>query len=283
LTLFSLGVLLAVLPSFALDSTQRNDVTEEHNKYRRAVGVPELAYNASYENIPQNWANTCPDGHNTGRGALGENYYASSVSDPALLIDAVQSWHDDEVADYNCRDNTCSGVCGHLTQVLWSTTKTIACGMKNDCGGTYATKVICDYYPAGNDGSRPFALSLCDGYPYFSDNPYELELILNTTLAAFDRNTFITHLAAALGIAAERIYIIDDASLGTDQHQVHLFIITYKSNTAKQQGDNLISMVGANSAQLTANQIYAISARYSSGGADGGGASSLRSWLAFSV
>jgi len=48
-------------------------------------------------------------------------------------------------------------VCGHYTQVVWSTTSRVGCA-RHECPAlTYRLTIVCDYGPGGNiSGSRPY-------------------------------------------------------------------------------------------------------------------------------
>jgi len=135
-------------------------ITARHNEYRDTVGVPPLAWDPDLAAIAQAWAEACVDedgsgliDHNPDRsanyqGSVGENIYGTGarVADP---IAAVDLWGDEE-ADYDIVTNTCSGICGHWTQVVWEDSKLMGCG-KHVCPGlNYGRVIVCDYSPAGN-------------------------------------------------------------------------------------------------------------------------------------
>ena len=134
---------------------------------RAGVGVGPLVWDQDLADIAAAWAATCTDNdapqglldHNDGRSDtypeyVGENIYASSAAgaDP---IGAVNAWAA-EVADYNYAQNTCSGVCGHYTQVVWATTTKVGCAYHDCANLTYRGTIICDYAPGGNNGNRPY-------------------------------------------------------------------------------------------------------------------------------
>lgn len=103
---------------------------------------------------------------------IGQNLYMTWSSNgqfPALnMTNVVQSWWN-ERQYWNYTTATCqpNQVCGHFTQLTWSTTTAVGCGYYN-CpsvyvpGGTNVTNgvfVVCDYSPAGNVvGVQPFTI-----------------------------------------------------------------------------------------------------------------------------
>ena len=142
-------------------------MTAEHNRWRSRVGVPELKWSDKLADVAQNWAETlkkdgCGFYHSTGN-KYGENLFMSSAlmySDGRRELanvtakDAVDSWGN-EVKDYNYADNSCSGVCGHYTQVVWKDTKEVGCA-RTVCDDK-SQIWVCNYFPAGNYvGQKPY-------------------------------------------------------------------------------------------------------------------------------
>ena len=141
-------------------------ITAAHNVVRASVGVPPLVWDPALAEIAQNWADACvnneePDtliDHNPDRGdnypqSVGENIYGSSI--PATPQRAVDSWAS-EAEDYDYGSNSCSGMCGHYTQMVWKTSERLGCGI-SECGGVeFGNSIVCNYSPAGNTGGRPY-------------------------------------------------------------------------------------------------------------------------------
>lgn len=137
-----------------------------HNRWRSEVSVPGLKWSDKLADVAQGWAdhlagNSCAMYH-SGNG-YGENIYQASAlmwSDgrrdlqkktPKQVVDAWGS----EIQYYNYADNSCSGVCGHYTQVVWKDTKEVGCAMAV-CGSN-AQIWVCSYASAGNVvGQRPY-------------------------------------------------------------------------------------------------------------------------------
>jgi pathogenesis-related protein 1 len=140
--------------------------TDAHNVERAEVGVPPLTWDPDLAAIAQAWAMQCVDtsapiglvDHNPNRGqgypeSVGENIYGSGGQ--ASGTAAVALWIQEQ-ANYNYAANSCNGVCGHWTQVVWRTTTKVGCGLHTCPGLQYGSTVVCNYAPAGNNGSRPY-------------------------------------------------------------------------------------------------------------------------------
>ena len=141
-------------------------ITAAHNQVRAAHGVEPLTWDPEVAAIAQAWADQCIDtdgngliDHNEGRSDnypeyVGENVYGSSGT--PLGTDAVALWVEEE-ADYHYDSNTCDGVCGHYTQVVWRASTKLGCGINVCPGLSYGGTVVCNYAPGGNvNGERPY-------------------------------------------------------------------------------------------------------------------------------
>jgi hypothetical protein len=142
-------------------------ITAAHNVVRAEKGVAPLTWDPDLAAVAQAWADACVDetapsglvDHNAGRsdnypGYVGENIYGTSGS-TVNPQSAVNSWAAEE-ANYDYDANTCSGVCGHYTQVVWAATTKLGCGVSNCSGLTYSGTLVCNYSPGGNSGGRPY-------------------------------------------------------------------------------------------------------------------------------
>jgi uncharacterized protein YkwD len=142
-------------------------ITAAHNAVRAGVGVGPMTWDPEVAAIAQAWANQCIDqeaplgliDHNAGRSDgypeyVGENIYGSSGA--ASGTDAVALWAS-EAEDYDYATNTCAGICGHYTQVVWAASTKLGCGISSCPGLTYGNSVVCNYAPGGNyGGQRPY-------------------------------------------------------------------------------------------------------------------------------
>ena len=84
---------------------------------------------------------------------MGENVFGSGGN--AGAQQAVNAWAS-EKANYNYDTNTCNGICGHYTQLVWRTTLKVGCAKGTCPGFTYPTSIACNYGPGGNSGGKPY-------------------------------------------------------------------------------------------------------------------------------
>jgi len=167
-----LAAVLVSSPAYGRDFDRSAFVTA-HNDWRAKVGVKEkLAYSVPLEKSAQAWADTlkktnnCQMRHSNSDGSYGENlYWASAInwSDGRKELQkvtprhVVDSWGS-EKADYDYSTNSCTPgkMCGHYTQVIWRTTKSVGCAMAV-CKDTKTQIWVCQYKPAGNwIGKKPY-------------------------------------------------------------------------------------------------------------------------------
>lgn len=149
-----------------------------HNCARKTVSpaastpIPQMTWNTTVAGTAQTWANGCNDTHG-GQNGYGQNIYAGASTDPnyhATLADAADAWASEEPY-YNYAGNTCNTAdppntattCGHYTQVVWSSSTQLGCGLKycttnTPFGAGFPNwyLIVCDYNPAGNSGGRPY-------------------------------------------------------------------------------------------------------------------------------
>lgn len=138
-----------------------------HNEARAMVGVGPMTWDPRLADIARAWVVQCVDtmqpiglvDHNPNRSNgyptyVGENIYGSGGG--ATGVDAVRLWVA-ERANYDYEANTCSGICGHYTQVVWRNTTMVGCALHTCPGLTYGATVVCNYGPGGNvGGQRPY-------------------------------------------------------------------------------------------------------------------------------
>jgi uncharacterized protein YkwD len=122
-----------------------------HNAVRAGVGVPDLIWDDALTEIAAEWAaSLAADGcylEHDYSSPYGENLYWSSFeSNPTQVVDAWAS----EVAYYDYASNSCDRgeMCGHYTQLVWSTTERVGCAMVLCADNSEIW--MCDYDPPGN-------------------------------------------------------------------------------------------------------------------------------------
>ena len=128
---------------------------EAHNAIRARAGVPPLVWSDQLAEVAQDWAN-----HLIATGGLshrpnnryGENIYTISGG-AATPSEVVDLWAK-EARGYDIRGNTCCGVCGHYTQLVWSKTRAVGCAVAD---APRREIWACNYDPPGNIiGYRPY-------------------------------------------------------------------------------------------------------------------------------
>ncbi|XP_046352728.2 GLIPR1-like protein 1 [Haliotis rufescens] len=149
-------------------AAEKQNIVDKHNEYRRIPNAADMllmSWDNELEALAQGWAAQCKFAHNPSRtiasstSQIGENLSIRSPSYNEVL--SVTSWYN-EVSDYTYSSHTCSGTCGHYTQVIWASSHKIGCGIKfcSTIEGSTITNgyvVICNYLPAGNyRGVKPY-------------------------------------------------------------------------------------------------------------------------------
>lgn len=125
-----------------------------------ATPLPAMRWDATAAAAAQAWADRCHFSHSA--AGYGQNLYASAGSGSPAPRTVVGSWMS-EAASYDHAANTCSGTCGHYTQVAWRTSTGLGCGLKAcETGSPFPGfpnwyLVVCNYSPPGNVvGQRPY-------------------------------------------------------------------------------------------------------------------------------
>jgi pathogenesis-related protein 1 len=142
-----------------------------HNARRGTFPTPtpdpaleDLQWDEALADIATGYAAQCTWAHNSNRsdsypGYVGENLalFSSGWSVDSLVESALSGWVESEMPDYDYATNTCTGVCGHYTQVVWRATTHVGCAVKQcgsitnlDSSWDNAYLVVCNYSPGGN-------------------------------------------------------------------------------------------------------------------------------------
>jgi uncharacterized protein YkwD len=157
--LAALGVFLPADISAQNLNTRSRTLPQEmvtvHNQWRSKVKVAPLRWSPQLATYAQQWANRLAA---TGKfehrqqNKYGENLFWGSGRRWSPT-EVVNSWGN-EVKDYNYSRNSCRGVCGHYTQIVWKNTKEVGCAVARKGNQEYW---VCNYNPPGNYiGQRPY-------------------------------------------------------------------------------------------------------------------------------
>src|SRR5919109_4021378 len=79
--------------------------------------------------------------------SIGPGLYGRTEVQSITPQKVVDKWGS-EKQNYNYRKNSCSGVCGHYTQVVWKNSVEVGCGMAI-CDNK-SQVWVCNYNPPGN-------------------------------------------------------------------------------------------------------------------------------------
>jgi pathogenesis-related protein 1 len=131
---------------------------DAHNAVRAQVGIPPLMWSGQLAAYAQEWADYLafqptifhrPNNIGYGENIFGSSQIGSARFSPGYVINDWVS----ERRYYDPMTNYCSDICGHYTQVVWSNTRFVGCGISTARGEI----IVCNYYLPGNYvGKRPF-------------------------------------------------------------------------------------------------------------------------------
>ncbi len=167
LTVFA-GAAVAAAPAPKItDAAFQTEILNAHNAERRAVGSPDLKWDADLAEDAQDWANNLARSgtmtHASQRGQ-GENLYMSGIGRMSIT-QMVGGWIA-ERANYipggahpNVSKTGNWADVGHYTAVVWSGTTSVGCAVGR---GAKYDFLVCRYSPPGNmrgrmayDASKP--------------------------------------------------------------------------------------------------------------------------------
>ena len=154
-----------------LDAAERGELLAAHDEWRSKVGVGPLAWSDSLAASAQDWAEhirqtrSCridASAHSQ-RADIGENlaYYSpirssdGSTRQQSIGASRVTNDWGREKRNYDAASNSCRGICGHYTQVVWRDTEQVGCG-RAVCSDQ-SQVWVCQYSPPGNYiGRKPY-------------------------------------------------------------------------------------------------------------------------------
>jgi len=154
------ALLLIVLPltaarAQAVSLLVERELLTAHNVARVQVGSPPLVWSDALARVAQDWADRLMRGRRFEHQAddrYGENLFLIAGGTVAPT-EVVHTWLA-ELRDYDHNTNSCHGVCGHYTQVIWRATRAVGCGTAFD---GYRQIWVCEYEPPGNiKGQSPY-------------------------------------------------------------------------------------------------------------------------------
>jgi len=140
---------------------EKSKFVDAHNHFRRLEGASDMelmTWDDTLESMAVRWVARCKFEHGHPKeepkkdGWVGQNIHRESGRRINLTY-AIQSFYN-EKRYYFYDSNSCSDVCGHYTQVVWATSRTVACAPRR-CDRYFL--VVCNYHPGGNvEGQKPY-------------------------------------------------------------------------------------------------------------------------------
>jgi pathogenesis-related protein 1 len=126
-----------------------------HNAVRATQFIRPLTWSDALAARAQDWANTLlarGEFVHYPKSPYGENLFEidGATASPEQVVEAWSA----ESRDYDYATNRCRKVCGHYTQVVWSSTTKVGCGVARSARREVW---VCNYDPPGNYiGKRPY-------------------------------------------------------------------------------------------------------------------------------
>ena len=158
--IFLLAILSSLPLIFCLDTLSINKILlNEHNKYRKMHGVPNLELDNSLitkatayaESLAKNSNDNFlePSNNDEGDEKLGENLFQCNKKTCKMenYTQPLEVWYK-EKNYYNFNTNKGEKGTANFTQMVWKSTKKLGCGLAQKYETSY--KVVCYYLPKGN-------------------------------------------------------------------------------------------------------------------------------------
>lgn len=126
-----------------------------HNNVRSELGLPPLVWSDRLAAFAAEWANNLlatNEFFHRPNNRFGENLFMITGT-WATPGEVIRAWAG-EARDYNYTANSCRSMCGHYTQMVWKTTKSVGCAVAR---APRHEVWACNYDPPGNwVGQRPW-------------------------------------------------------------------------------------------------------------------------------
>lgn len=135
-------------PEVGPDTVLAREILDAHNAVRAELKLPLLQWSNELADLSQKWANTLLIQNRfyiNPTTPYGQNLFmvTGGSASPAAV---VRQWAS-ESQSYDYDSNTCSGICGHYTQLVWKRTSKVGCAVARSSDREVW---VCDYDPAGN-------------------------------------------------------------------------------------------------------------------------------------
>jgi len=142
----------SVRSQMALIPESMPEVLAAHNKYRRAVGVPELQPSNALVDSALQWAKHLAATHRVEHSGPGENIWWGTKG-AYSITQRIDAWGAEKrffIPHRKFPDVSTTGKwqdVGHYTQIIWRNTGVVGCATASDDRFDY---FVCQYRPAGN-------------------------------------------------------------------------------------------------------------------------------------
>ncbi|XP_027742590.1 glioma pathogenesis-related protein 1-like [Empidonax traillii] len=151
------------------------DCVRAHNTFRSKVNPAasnmfRMSWDAALAKTAKAWAKKCKFKHNTNLEIpgkihpifplVGENIWTGTATTFSVGA-ALSDWFN-EGSSYDFSTNSCTGICGHYTQVVWAESYKVGCAVhfcntvEHFSQVSEAAHFICNYGPAGNYPRKPY-------------------------------------------------------------------------------------------------------------------------------
>ncbi len=138
-----------------LTTEEVNEIVAIHAFDRAAYGVSALKWDCKLASYAQEWANKSVFAHRDDT-PYGESIFVGSNGDETIRA-ALDRWLAEKVFWTN-KAGTCTAgkTCTHFTQMVWSKSQKVGCGINRNATGKWKAILVCNYDPEGNTGGSAY-------------------------------------------------------------------------------------------------------------------------------